>query len=82
MKNLLTFVRKYFILFTYKRFEGGGKVSPRTGRPTEDPKKTRLELRLSDGDAEKLDFCCKTLGLTKAEVIRRGIDKVYQEAKK
>ena len=57
-------------------------MPPRTGRPTEDPKKTRLELRLSDGDAEKLDFCCRTLGLTKAEVIRRGIDRVYQEAKK
>lgn len=57
-------------------------MSPRTGRPTEDPKKTRLELRLSDGDTKKLDFCCRTLGLTKSEVIRRGIDKVYQEAKK
>lgn len=57
-------------------------VSPRTGRPTEDPKKSRLELRLSDSDTEKLDFCCKALGLTKAEVIRRGLEKVYQEAKK
>jgi len=55
-------------------------VSPRTGRPTEDPKKLRLELRLSDRDAEKLDFCCKSLNLTKAEVLRRGLDKVYQEA--
>lgn len=57
-------------------------MSPRTGRPTEDPKKTRLEFRLSDSDSEKLYYCCRTLGLTKAEVIRRGIDRVYQEAKK
>lgn len=57
-------------------------MSPRTGRPTGDPKKTRLEFRLSDSDSEKLDYCCRTLGLTKAEVIRRGIDRVYQEAKK
>lgn len=78
----MTSVRKYIILFTYKTIKGGDKVSPRTGRPTEDPKKTRLEFRLSDSDAEKIDFCCRTLGLTKAEVIRRGIDKVYQEAKK
>ncbi len=56
-------------------------MSPRTGRPTKDPKNLRLELRLSDSDAEKLDFCCKTLGMTKAEVIRQGIDKVYQMAK-
>lgn len=57
-------------------------MSPRTGRTTEDPKKSRLEFRMSDSDSEKLEFCCKALGLTKAEVIRRGIDKVYQEAKK
>lgn len=56
-------------------------MSPRTGRPTKDPKNLRLELRLSDSDAEKLDFCCKTLGMTKAEVIRKGIDEVYQMAK-
>lgn len=82
LKNLLIFVRKYVILFTYKRAKGGDRVSPRTGRPTDDPKKNRLELRLSDHDAEKLDFCCKALGLSKAEVIRRGIDRVYQEATK
>lgn len=57
-------------------------MSPRTGRPTNDPKQNRLELRLSNHDTEKLDFCCKTLGLSKAEVIRRGIDRVYQEATK
>lgn len=57
-------------------------MSPRTGRPTEDPKKARLELRLSASDVEKLNFCCETLNMTKAEVIRRGIDRVYQEAKK
>ncbi len=54
-------------------------MSPRTGRPTEDPKKLRMELRLSDRDTEKLDFCCKALNLTKAEVLRRGLDKVYRE---
>lgn len=56
-------------------------MSPRTGRPTKDPKNLRLELRLSDLDAEKLEFCCKILDMTKAEVIRQGIDKVYQMAK-
>lgn len=55
-------------------------MSPRTGRPTDEPKKIRLELRLSDYDAEKIDFCCKVLGMSKAEVIRRGIERVYQEA--
>lgn len=72
----------YVIMLIYLRTKKGGEyVSPRTGRPTKDPKNLRLELRLSDSDAEKLDFCCKTLGMTKAEVIRQGIDKVYQMAK-
>lgn len=57
-------------------------MSPRTGRPTEDPKKLRLELRLSEKDEEKLDFCCSILHLSKAEVIRMGIDEVYQKAQK
>lgn len=57
-------------------------MSPRTGRPTEDPKKLRLELRLSDSQAGKLNYCCEYTGLTKAEVIRLGIDKVFEDVKK
>lgn len=57
-------------------------MSPRTGRPTEDPKKLRLELRLSKKDEEKLNFCCSIFHLSKAEVIRMGIDEVYQKAQK
>lgn len=50
----------------------------RTGRPTDSKKEARLQFRLSDSDIEKLDYCCKVLNLTKAEVIRQGIDKMYQ----
>lgn len=57
-------------------------MSPRTGRPTDDKKGTRLQVRLSAGDIEKLDYCCKVLGLTKAEVIRQGIEKMYEKARK
>lgn len=57
-------------------------MPPRTGRPTKDPKNLRLELRLSDSDAEKLDLCCKHFNMTKAEVIRQGIDEVYKRIQK
>ena len=57
-------------------------MSPRTGRPTDDKKETRLQFRLSDGDKEKLEYAAEVLGLTKAEVIRRGIDHMYVEAQK
>lgn len=52
------------------------------GRPTEDRKENRLQFRLSDGDIEKLDYCCKVLSLTKAEIIRQGIEEIYQKVRK
>lgn len=55
---------------------------PRTGRPTDDPKNNQYKIRLSNGDIEKLNYCCKVLGLTKAEVIRQGIEDLYQKAQK
>lgn len=55
---------------------------PRTGRPTDDPKKHDTRIRMSDGDIEKLDYCCKVLGLTKAEVIRRGIEAMFKKAQR
>lgn len=57
-------------------------MSPRTGRPTDDKKEMRLQFRLSEGDVKKLEYTVEVLGLTKAEVIRRGIDRMYQEAQK
>ena len=49
--------------------------------PSENPKDRGYRLRVSDEDLKKLDYCCEVLGLTKAEVIRRGIEKVYDEAR-
>lgn len=54
-------------------------MSPRTGRPTEDPKRSRVQMRISERESEMLEFCCKKTGLTKADVIRRGIELVYKE---
>ena len=57
-------------------------MPPRTGRPTDDPKKYETRVRMSDSDLEKLNYCCEKFELTKAEVIRRGIEVVYREAQK
>lgn len=57
-------------------------MSPKMGRPTDAPKKNRLELRLSDKDIEILDHCCEQTGQSKAEVIRQGIREVYDKIKK
>lgn len=57
-------------------------MSPRTGRPTTDPKRNETRIRLSDEELRKLNVCCEKTGLTKADVIRRGIDMVYEEVEK
>ena len=54
-------------------------MSPRTGRPTEDPKRKRFELRVSDKENEMLEFCMKETRMSRADVIRRGIELVYKE---
>lgn len=57
-------------------------MSPRTGRPTDDPKKHNTRIRMSDDDVYILDYCCAITGMSKADVIRKGIRKVYEELKK
>lgn len=54
-------------------------MSPRTGRPTNDPKKKSLRIRMSDEAMNKLKFCCDKTGLSQSEIIRIGLDKVYKE---
>ncbi len=54
-------------------------MSPRTGRPTNDPKNNQYRIRLSDREVEMLEFCCEKTGLSKSDIVRRGIEKVYKE---
>ncbi len=57
-------------------------MSPRTGRPTTDPKKHDTRIRMSDEDVQILEYCAEKTGLTKAEIIRKGIKTVYEQLKK
>ncbi len=58
-------------------------MSPRTGRPTIDPRgKNRTGVRLTDSDMEKLEFCISKTGMSKTDIIRKGIDLVYKEVNK
>lgn len=52
------------------------------GRPTQNPRTNRLELRMSDEDLQKLEKCSKIMRLSKSDIIRLGIKKVYEEVKK
>lgn len=57
-------------------------MSPRTGRPTEEPKHNRKSYRLSNSDIEKLKFCMKQTSMNETDIIRKGINLVYSEVTK
>ena len=52
------------------------------GRPTKAPKVNGYRIRLTDGELQKLDECCKLTKMSKADIIRLGIEKVYESVKK
>lgn len=56
-------------------------MSPRTGRPTSEPKAHRESFRLSDNDIEKINYCMEKTGMSKVDIVRKGIDMVYNDVK-
>lgn len=58
-------------------------MSPRTGRPLkENPKDTRIQIRLDKKTLNDLDECVKNDKTSRSEVIRKGIYLVKAEQKK
>lgn len=51
----------------------------KVGRPTDDPKHYRESFRMARDDIDKLNFCVKKTGMTKSEIVRKGIEIVYNE---
>lgn len=52
------------------------------GRPTDAPKSYRESFRLSEEDMSKIRFCMEKTGMSKTDIIRAGIDAIYQKIKK
>lgn len=58
-------------------------MSPAHGRPpSKDPKRNDMRIRLTDSEREKLDYCSEVTGMNKSDIIRRGIDLVFEELNK
>lgn len=57
-------------------------MSPRTGRPTDNPKKLSTRVRLSQEDVDRLEYCAEKTGQSKADIIRQGIKSVYDRLKR
>lgn len=54
-------------------------MSPRTGRPTDNPKLDRITVRLDNESIQILEKYCEIKHVEKAEAIRRGVKKLATE---
>lgn len=57
-------------------------MSPRTGRPTDNPKSNPIHVRLDDESAEILDKYCAQENIKKAEGIRQGVKLLESKIKR
>lgn len=57
-------------------------MSPRTGRPTSNPKEERYGLRLDKECSDILNEYCQEKQVTKSEAIRTGIKKLKDDISK
>ncbi len=58
-------------------------MSPRTGRPPkENTMDERIQIRVNREELQKLDECAKIQGTTRSDIVRQGIDLVYEKVKK
>lgn len=57
-------------------------MSPRTGRPTNNPKTERITVRLDAESQETLKVYCEQENVDRAEGIRRGIKRLKPDIKK
>ena len=53
-------------------------MSPK-GRPTDNPKTGRFEIRTTAEEQEMLRICCEKTGKKRTDIVRMGIKKVYEE---
>lgn len=48
-------------------------MSPRTGRPTDNPRPNKISIRISNEDKKILEYYCEKENINKTEAISRGI---------
>lgn len=57
-------------------------MSPRTGRPTSNPKPYKITVRIDEESKTILETYCKQENVPQMEAVRRGIKKLESEIKK
>ncbi len=53
-------------------------MGKKIGRPTDNPKTVSLKVMLDQDTLEMLEECVKSLGISKAEILRRGVREIYK----
>lgn len=49
------------------------------GRPTDSPKDITIKIRFDKETSEILEDCSKQMGVSRAEVVRRGVRKMHSD---
>lgn len=57
-------------------------MSPKTGRPTDNPKPYKITVRLDEKSKQVLSEYCKQKNVNQMEAVRRGILKLEPELEK
>lgn len=52
------------------------------GRPTTDPKTIQLNLRLTQTEADNIQYCADKLSTTRVDAINKAIQKLREEIEK
>jgi len=57
-------------------------AAKKLGRPTESPKDITMKIRFDKDTSEKLEECSEKMEISKAEVVRRGVKRMYGDLNK
>ena len=57
-------------------------AAKKMGRPTDNPKEITMKIRFDQDSFEKMEKCSEEMKISRAEVVRRGVHKVYDDLKK
>ena len=52
------------------------------GRPTDNPKNISIKFKADETTAQKLKECSTKMQVSQAEVLRRGVHKMYEDIPK
>lgn len=70
------------LILSQTKLGGEFILSPRTGRPTDNPKGERLTVRIDNECSQILNDYCSKNHINKGQAIREGIKKLKDQNKK